>query len=242
MYCKSRTIAIETKGFLQAFPMRCKAWTCPSCAPKRRKMLIAEAIQGQPTRFVTLTCNPHWYDNPAARGAALAESWRAFVRAYRKDYPSRKLEYLAVLELTKNGEPHLHIIVRGPYISQKRLSTFMAAKMGAPIVDIRLVRGQADVAKYISKYISKRPIRLGTLKRYWRSMGWLTADQRAAKAARKGYTRVWMLDFDYIYFRDTWGHQRQGYVIEASDEFYKSIFRPWETGPPGPMDYWKRVR
>ena len=49
MYCRSRTIAIETKGFLQAFPMRCKAWTCPSCAPKRRKKLIAEAIQGQPT-------------------------------------------------------------------------------------------------------------------------------------------------------------------------------------------------
>lgn len=241
-YCKSRTIAIEKNGLLAVFPMRCKSWTCSECAPQRRKKLIAEAIEGQPTRFVTLTCNPQWFDSAAERGSKLAEAWRQFVRAYRKQYPNRQLEYLAVLELTKHGEPHLHIVVRGPYISQQRISQHMREKMGAPVVDIRLIRNKRQVSEYVSKYISKRPIRLGTLKRYWRSLGWFTLDQRLARQAKRGYTRVWMLDFDFKDFINSWGNQRRGYVLEVSDDFYRSIFRPWETGPPGPVDYWKRVR
>lgn len=239
-YCGSATIAIRDGKTARAFPLRCRAWTCPHCAPRRRAKLIREAKEGLPTRFVTLTCNPAWFDSPEDRGARLVRAWRDYVRQYRKRYKNRSLEYLAVLELTKRGEPHIHLVVRGDRIDQKELSAFMADAMGAPVVDVRLVREQGEVARYVTKYISKRPIKLGTLKRYWRSANYLDREKiKAARAAKAGRA-VWIIDQPIDEFRALL--LRNGRVVWAAWEGdLQWLMYPFEPRPPGVSEQSRRV-
>lgn len=151
-------------------------------------------MAGAPTRFITLTVNPHWYDSPAERGARLAAAWRAYVKHWRRTRPSQTMQYLVVVELTKRGEPHLHIMVRGGRVPHAELSKFMLAAIGAPVVDVRMVREATQVAQYVAKYISKRPIKLGSLKRYWRSLGYFTDEIKEQRKRKKPRNAIWIID------------------------------------------------
>ena len=181
---KSTTIVKQVGNRCIVFKGRCKSWTCPECAPLRRRALIREAREGRPNRFITLTVNPSWFNSPEERAAKLAKAWRLTVAAYRHRWPNRELQYLAVFEATKLGEPHLHIVARGDFIAHKWLSAQMKKRMGAPIVDVRFIKKQADVVRYVTKYISKRSIRFGTCKRYWRSAGYLKVSPSKARKLR----------------------------------------------------------
>jgi hypothetical protein len=134
--------------------------------------LIALAKSGKPTTFITLTVNPKTGFGPASRARALAEAWPRVVKRACKKYGYRSIPYLCVFEGTKRGEPHLHILCRVKWIDQRWLSAQMKALIGAPIVDIRQVKNQGQVAHYISKYIGKEPHRFDTCKRYWRTQSW----------------------------------------------------------------------
>jgi len=65
------------------------------------------------------------------------------------------------LEITRNGttglwHPHVHLIVEGRYLPVGELSRRWLAVTGdSPIVDIRLVRNDAAVARYVAKYLCK---------------------------------------------------------------------------------------
>jgi len=87
----------------------------------------------------------------------------------RRKYEGQSIDYLAVVEETKQGEPHLHILVRSPYIPQALLSEWMGALIRSPIVDIRRIRNQREVIRYVAKYITKAPAQFGHAKRYWSS-------------------------------------------------------------------------
>lgn len=90
----------------------------------------------------------------------------------KKQYGYKNIPYLCVFEATKKGEPHLHILARVAWISQKWLSKQMQDINGAPVCDIRKVRSEGHVARYLAKYIGKEPHRFGTCKRYWYTKGW----------------------------------------------------------------------
>lgn len=240
-YCGSQTIAIASEGKARAFPLRCRSWGCPNCAPMRRRKLIADGIAGKPNRFITLTVNPNWYDSPAERGLALSRAWRDYVREFRRLHPRRELQYLAVLELTKRGEPHLHIVTRSGWIGQRELSAHMLKTMGAPIVDIRQVRGHQAVAQYVSKYISKRNIKLGTLKRYWSSQNYVLAAERERRAAAKVYRAVWVIDVKIAEYRDLM--TKMGFVIGMKGlDGIEWKMHDWEAKPPAYSQYARRVR
>lgn len=183
--CTKSGVIVKLDGqHVVAFPITCNSWSCPDCSKLRRKRLIGEALKGQPNRFITLTVNPNWFDDPEDRARRLAKAWRLVVAAFRHRWPGREAEYLAVFEATKRGEPHLHIVWRGAFMPQKWLSKQMAKRMGAPIVDVRRIRDKRKVAEYCFKYISKRPVRFGTLKRYWRSKHYLARSRTAEKRER----------------------------------------------------------
>ena len=160
----------------------------------RRKKLISEAKEGKPQRFITLTVNPAWFNSPEERAQKLVEAWRKIRRRFLDLSENNKCEFLAVFELTQLGEPHLHIVQRGSFIPQKWLSEQMKELMGAPVVDIRSVTGSKEVAKYISKYISKRNIKIGTLKRYWRSVRYLKVSRRELRARRNAGCRFFIME------------------------------------------------
>lgn len=230
--CSRTTTIIKQEGQrCIVFKGKCKSWSCEECSKLRRRALIKEAKDGKPNRFVTLTVNPNWFDGPEDRAARLAKAWRLTVAAYRHRWPTRKLEYLAVFEATKLGEPHLHIVVRGDFISQKWLSGQMKKRMGAPIVDVRQIKKQSDVVKYITKYISKRNIKFGTCKRYWRSGGYLAVSPRQERQKRNAGAVFYVLNKHYLRYAEILLEQR--YLLAfVSPEKYEFDLPVGKEAPP----------
>lgn len=230
-YCGSRSLVKRKGNIGHVMPLRCRSWGCPTCAPRRRARLIREAKSGKPNRFATLTCNPHWFDSPEERGLKLAAGWRAYVRWYRKRYPKRGIEYLAVMELTKLGEPHLHILCRSGWIDFKELSKFMAEFLGAPHVYIEAIQRRTAVAKYVAKYISKRNIKLGTCKRYWRSMHYLPESNAARRKRLAAGASFMVIDWSC----DALVWKLRGHRLTEPDEKTGEWMFWWgvqETSPP----------
>lgn len=158
----------------QARLLLCRSWSCEYCQVLRKRALIAMAIRGEPQRFLTLTINPAFYDSPEERLSKLAWAWRTIVKRLRRKYGRDSVEYLCVVEATKAGEPHLHILLRGSYLPQHELSAAMAELVHSPIVYIERVKSVNHAVRYVAKYIGKRPAQFGTSKRYWQSVGYQT--------------------------------------------------------------------
>jgi len=193
---------------------------------------MAKAANGQPTRFITLTVNPRRPGTPEDRLRELAHAWRVIILRLRRLHPTEPSQYLAIVEATEAGEPHLHILFRGPYIPQGWLSDAMRELIDAPIVDIRKVKSVAHAVRYVAKYVTKRPAQFGTSKRYWSSQAYAIADPEYVKP-EKGCEAAWRLVFERM---DTlckaWTmlgypgrqHENGGYV------FFKP--KALQTGPP----------
>lgn len=71
--------------------------------------------------------------------------------------------YIQCPERTRSGLVHKHVLFRGSYVEQRLLSEWWRDIHGAPIVDIRRVRGlggdspwgRRKVASYMAKYMAK---------------------------------------------------------------------------------------
>lgn len=167
MLCSERSLVNRGVHTIRAVTLRCRSWGCDICNPIRKAQLVALAKRGRPTTFITLTVHAKPGETPASRARQLADAWRTVVRRAKSKYGYSSIPYMCVFEATKAGEPHLHILCRVKWISQKWLSAQMAALIGAPIVDIRQVKDVKKLANYVSKYIGKDPHRFGFCKRYW---------------------------------------------------------------------------
>jgi len=153
---------------------------------------MAVAAGGRPDRFLTLTVNPSFLESPRERFRALSHGWATAVKRLRRLPKYKNLEYFAVVEATKSGEPHLHILIRGGYIPHQLISKIMGELTHAPIVHIERVRGIREAVRYLAKYLTKAPARFGDSKRYWSSRHWLTDDQKLYDDGTPKFLR-WML-------------------------------------------------
>lgn len=176
MLCRELSLVKETTGRGIAIPLVCRAWNCDYCRPMRKRQLVELAKRGNPNRLVTLTAAPGAGVSPAARAKALARAWRLVCKRIKRLHPGQPLEYLAVFEATKRGEPHLHILCRSGFIPQAWLSDQMREIMRSPIVDVRQVKNAKVAAAYVAKYIGKAPHHFATCKRYWTSKNWAASD------------------------------------------------------------------
>jgi len=167
--CRQWTLVKHSNPFEYARVLKCRSWQCDFCAPERKSQLLALAASGRPQRFLTLTINPDVGTDPRNRLRLLSHAWRTLVKRLRRLYPGSDIEYLCVVEETKNHEPHLHILLRSPYIPQSLVSGAMRELIHSPIVDIRAIRNQGEVVRYVAKYITKAPKQFERSKRYWHS-------------------------------------------------------------------------
>jgi len=156
----------------RAITLFCRSWQCPDCMPRRLSQLKRDAMRGNPSTFITLTVNPLNDESVTERAQHLTDAWRIVVKRARRRWPGKSIDYLAVVEATKLGEPHLHILVRGPYMPQKWLSECMDEIAESPIVDIRKIRSVREVVSYVAKYITKAPAQFDGSKRYWCTQTW----------------------------------------------------------------------
>lgn len=175
----------------------CKRWACEHCGKGKRaealKLIRAVARTGiknyprQPLRFITLT-RPR--DKPNHLGdredcAGASADVRELVRAWRRSRgggPGHDLEYVRVLERTKRGRIHVHLLTWGHYVAKctdkgrrsRGLPTGrgsgspcyctparpciqrLAWAHGWGYVDVRAVRSPRAAAAYIAKYLGKQ--------------------------------------------------------------------------------------
>lgn len=211
-----------------AITLWCRSWTCPDCAPFRAAQLKRMGEAGKPTTFITLTVNPKHGQDPQSRARELSNAWKIVVKRARRKFTKAPLEYLAVFEETKKGEPHLHIVCRAPFIPQKWLSDAMAELIEAPIVDIRKVHKAREAARYIGKYVGKGPKAFQQLKRYWQSKGWCAKWKKEPgfKDGPGGKWQVWQEPLCVI--RDIlsqWG--RQAEWVSDTEIFLEAV--PWRS-------------
>jgi len=214
-----------------AKPLKCQSWQCDTCKPIRRRRLIAQAFAGNPSRFVTLTANPREGANPVERLFALSRAWRLLVKRLRRMHPRKSIEYLCVVERTKLGEPHLHILLKSPYIPQSWLSSVMRELNNAPICDIRSVKGKKDVIAYVTKYVSKDPTKIGTGKRYWFSQRYRPAKAHGETSVVTPEVKFRLIPVPVGIIADEW--RELGYLIVEYDDGV-NVAIPSHVGQPAP--------
>lgn len=178
------------------------------------------ACSGLPNRFLTLTVNPEVGSSPGDRLRLLSHAWHTLAKRLRRAYGPKAIEYLAVVEKTKRGEPHLHILLRSPFLPQKLISDAMRELINAPVVDIRKIRRARDVAAYVAKYVTKAPHHFDGAKRYWHTPGY-EVDKEDWKPPEdtSGYRwKVTREGFEYLARAWTW----EGFAIrrEGPDQLY----------------------
>ncbi len=134
--------------------IRCKRWGCRHCGQRKTTHLGWRCEDAMPNRLITLTVNNTLWETP--RDAYERTKGKVTQLATRLRRVYGEFEYLRVLEVTKLGWPHYHLIVRSGYIPQKVLSSVWSDLTGAFIVDVRKIKKRQDVYFYVVKYLSKQ--------------------------------------------------------------------------------------
>ncbi len=172
MLCSEAISVNQNSKGGKATILTCKRWSCPICHPVNRRKVIRLGKRGKPEKFMTLTVNPHLFDTPDQAARAMRDAFAKLIRLIRKKNPNRTIEYLRVFEKTKLGWPHLHILMRAPWIGQKWLSETWRELSGAFIVDIRAVDNVEKAVWYVVKYIGKELAKFEGVQRWFRSKNW----------------------------------------------------------------------
>lgn len=172
MLCSEVHLVKSDDEWTEIKPLPCNRWSCEYCGPRRKFQLIAQACAGEPNKILTLTVNPAKGTGPNDRRDMLHDAWKRLVKRILRKMKWKKLPYMAFLERTKRGEPHLHILLRCGYIPQAWIAEQMRAMIGAPICWIEQIKSTKKAINYVSKYVAKEPAQFGNRKRYWVSQGW----------------------------------------------------------------------
>lgn len=165
-------------------PLFCNRWICSRCGKFKRKRLIARAFNGrivEPVpgfrskyghKLLTLTVPGKAYravNTPETALADLNEKWAKLVKVLRKH--RGQFDYLKVVELQRDGFPHLHVLLRGTTIADKSILKdiryYWEELYGMGNVDITYLKSQPPqrMILYILKYLTKMPAHLPKRKR-----------------------------------------------------------------------------
>jgi len=200
MFCGENTLLKRGSDVTDYHTLRCRSWNCEACRPLRKNRCIAEAVNGNPKRFMTLTIRRTANGDPDAAARLMMLSFNILVKRIRRRHPAQRFEYYYAVEKTEHGWPHLHILFRGPWISQRWLSQQWNDLTDSPIVHVFMVRNRRKATYYASKYLGKNPHRFEGCRRYGRSGRYLPkafADARPDKTLFDNY-EILRTDLDDI--------------------------------------------
>lgn len=156
--CHATSIIIKTKTpevlKYAAIPLKCNSWLCPRCAPKLKRAwagAIEMYFANERVRFLTLTMPglPSAADTWKAAPAAWNRLRGAITRLKRK-----KIKYVRVLESTKSGRAHYHILINAyiPALWLQKAAVRAGFGIQHQIKDVQ----SNGLANYIGKYLSKQ--------------------------------------------------------------------------------------
>lgn len=211
--------------------LRCNMWSCDFCRAGKRRSLIHLAKAGEPTLFITLTSSEETSNDPNEAAQALVHAWRITVKRIKRHYKIRSFPYITVIEATKKGRPHLHILARAAWLSQRWLSEVMQELIAAPIVWIEAVRATGGVASYLAKYLGKEPAKFLGCKRFWRSLDWIK-DKTRWQAENEKQPGIWHVrsmrieklarHYEYNGWLVTW-HSPNAFEAVTADEVLRRL-------------------
>lgn len=170
--CTERSLVKHDGQSLHLRPLRCKCWGCDHCVHMKRRDLWHKAVKGKPRLFLTLTMAPIEGSTPEQQARDLVVHFRMMRQFLMRRLKRRSPTFLAVVEAHKSGWPHLHILVRSGFIHHRLIRDWWKARTGSFQIDIRLAKGERQVASYVSKYVSKNPAKYEHVKRFWCSQDW----------------------------------------------------------------------
>lgn len=131
----------------------CQNWSCRPCAERKIRRLAAKTRDAKPTRMLTLTVNPAKWQTPREAFDGTRRQVPELLRRLRARFG--EIEYLRVTELTRQGWPHYHLLLRSDYIPHAVVKKAWNELTGAYIVDLRQVDKTFRAYTYLVKYLSK---------------------------------------------------------------------------------------
>lgn len=165
--CREHLIFEQRGEELFVFQAQCQCWHCQNCAPWLSHRLAERIKSGNPNAFLTLTYRASREGSPDEHARELVKAFSALRKRINRKLAPKTIAFAAVIERTKRGEPHLHLALRSPFISQAWLSDQMRELIDSPIVHIEKISTTAKAAHYMTKYMTKSPHRFDGCKRYW---------------------------------------------------------------------------
>jgi hypothetical protein len=136
--------------------VNCGSWSCSYCGPrkaKRAKRAIRELAETLGLYyFLTLTVDPSHLREGEDAIKHLQACFDKFRTYLRRKFGMAPV-YIRVVEFTRNGLPHYHILI-DRYIEQQWISQTWNQLGGGKIVWIKRARIQ-KIAHYLAKYLTK---------------------------------------------------------------------------------------
>lgn len=170
--CRNFGLAQHNPDRVDLLEPACRAWSCPDCGPRRKREFEALVYAGEPTKFLTLTIKRTADGHPVDACTLLLKGWNSLLKRLKRLHGKSNVQFVWVIEGTKAGWPHLHIALRMPFTHYKLLGKWWQEITGSKIVDIRRPHTPQQMAQYLSKYLSKKPVKFGNHKRYHSSTNW----------------------------------------------------------------------
>lgn len=202
-------------------PTKCKTWGCRVCRKNLLSYVKMKMEYGclilEDSYLITLTLKSG--PESSMRDAAFVRTaWERCIRSLKENPSWEKVAWFKIPELTKRGQPHLHLIVGGigkrkamceksPAFSddwiQKRCEC--AAHMmgyawyvetGAFVVDAQKVYAPRGAAAYMAKYLTKAFMvrgemeKLGFHRRYATSRNWPRGEKIHLRGTDLGWDKV----------------------------------------------------
>ncbi len=143
---------------------RCDLRICPNCSPRYSRMLFRKFFpfvgklmankRRYTLKFLTLTVR----NTRELSGESIKNLFKNARKLMRQFFDQRiGAGALAVLEVGRSLNLHIHVLVYGPFVLQERLSSRWAEITGGSfVVDIRMAKGKPKgVLNYVLKYITK---------------------------------------------------------------------------------------
>jgi len=132
---------------------RCGSRFCSACSSQKstewQRKIIGSFAQKK-CIMITLTFDDRAPD-PFIDPAYYSRVWDTFVKRLRRKYPA--LCYARIVELTRKGRPHFHVLV-DRYIPQRYVSWAFSNCGGGTIAYCQYV-DPGRSAKYVTKYVTK---------------------------------------------------------------------------------------
>lgn len=129
----------------------------------------------QARRLLTLTARPSDYPSAKAQLDSMRANWRSLWKQIRRRQGPSARGYVVIVELHRNHRPHLHILLDCGYLPQRWVSARWNELSGSPIVDIRAVKSERGVARYLAKYLAKDHHAIRGRRKWSQSSGFLPA-------------------------------------------------------------------